>query len=77
MSGILKNSKFIKYFLNVLLGKHVVDSESKFVLERTKLLCEKGDNYKLTVEEQVNCIIEQSIDPDILGRTWNGWQPYI
>jgi DNA-dependent protein kinase catalytic subunit len=76
-SGIHKSGKYLKYFNNVVLGLNVKDEQSKPILKRTKLLEEKGEKYKLTVEEQVECIIEQSIDPNILGRTWNGWQPYI
>ena len=31
----------------------------------------------LEVDEQVDCLIEQARDPNILGRTWIGWSPYV
>lgn len=34
-----------------------------------------GDN--LTVEDQVRCLLDQATDPNILGRTWQGWKPYL
>lgn len=76
LNGIHKDSKYLKYFLQVLLGLGVTDEESNLVLERACLLKEKGEKYRLSVEEQVRCIIEQSTDLNILGRTWIGWQPF-
>ncbi len=31
----------------------------------------------LSVEEQVECLIELARDPNILGRVWIGWGAYI
>jgi len=31
----------------------------------------------LDVEEQVNCLIDHARDPNILGRTWIGWSPFV
>ncbi|XP_047004978.1 DNA-dependent protein kinase catalytic subunit-like [Schistocerca americana] len=31
----------------------------------------------LTPHDQVKCLIEQATDPHILGKTWEGWQPWI
>jgi DNA-dependent protein kinase catalytic subunit len=31
----------------------------------------------LEVDEQIDCLIEQARDPNILGRTWVGWSPYV
>jgi len=31
----------------------------------------------LSTEQQVECLIDQSRDPSILGRTWIGWAPQI
>lgn len=31
----------------------------------------------LDVDEQVDCLIDQAKDPNILGRTWAGWEPYV
>lgn len=74
-SGVHKEKPaLLKNFINVLVGE---DAATKFMSERAKILREKGENYRLTVEEQVNCIIDQSTDLNILGRTWCGWQPFV
>ncbi|KAF4089760.1 hypothetical protein AMELA_G00069750 [Ameiurus melas] len=31
----------------------------------------------LSVEEQVDCLIDQATDPNILGRTFVGWEPWM
>jgi len=31
----------------------------------------------LDEDEQVDCLIEMARDPNILGRTWIGWSPYV
>ena len=31
----------------------------------------------LSVEEQIRCLLDQATDPNILGRTWQGWKPYL
>ncbi|XP_078611931.1 DNA-dependent protein kinase catalytic subunit-like isoform X2 [Branchiostoma floridae x Branchiostoma japonicum] len=31
----------------------------------------------LSVEDQVACLIDQATDPNILGRTWQGWQSFM
>lgn len=31
----------------------------------------------LAVEIQVKCLIDQATDPNILGRTWEGWEPWM
>lgn len=36
-------------------------------------LKEKG----LTEEQQVAALIDQATDPNILGRTWGGWEPWL
>ncbi|CAF0815340.1 unnamed protein product [Brachionus calyciflorus] len=75
-SGVHKESIYLEYFIQVLLGLNVVNEDGELILDRAKLLKEKGEKYRLTVEEQVKCIIEQSTDLNILGRTWVGWQPF-
>ena len=30
-----------------------------------------------SVEEQVDCLIDHATDPNILGRTWVGWEPWV
>jgi hypothetical protein len=67
MEGIHKDSKYLKYILNVALGQDT-DSSSTTELLRAKILKDKGEMYRLSVEEQVKCIIEQATDPSILCR---------
>ena len=31
----------------------------------------------LSVEQQVACLLDQATDPNILGRTWEGWKPFV
>lgn len=31
----------------------------------------------LTVEQQVSALIDQVTDPNILGRTWIGWEAWV
>lgn len=31
----------------------------------------------LSEETQVKCLIDQATDPNILGRTWTGWEPWM
>uniref|UniRef100_A0A8C6A8F9 DNA-dependent protein kinase catalytic subunit n=1 Tax=Marmota marmota marmota TaxID=9994 RepID=A0A8C6A8F9_MARMA len=31
----------------------------------------------LSEETQVKCLIDQATDPNILGRTWEGWEPWM
>lgn len=31
----------------------------------------------LSEEAQVKCLIDQATDPNILGRTWIGWEPWM
>lgn len=31
----------------------------------------------LTVEKQVDCLLDQATDPNVLGRVWVGWEPWV
>ncbi|KAM8822809.1 DNA-dependent protein kinase catalytic subunit isoform 1-T1 [Spinachia spinachia] len=31
----------------------------------------------LSVEEQVDCLLDQAMDPNVLGRVWGGWEPWF
>ena len=33
--------------------------------------------HKLSVDEQVRCLLDQATDPNILGRSWQGWKPWL
>jgi len=38
----------------------------------------KGNQLRyLAAEDQVDILIELARDPNVLGRTWIGWSPYI
>jgi DNA-dependent protein kinase catalytic subunit len=77
-NSINKDSQYLEYIINAVTGSNSYNNnKSKIKLERNEILKQNGDTYRLTIEEQVKCIIEQSTDPDILGRTYIGWQPYI
>ncbi len=76
-SGMHKSSRYLRHFVDAVMGMKVVDEAGGLVLERSRLVKERGEGCRLSCEEQVRCIIEQSMDPGLLGRTWNGWNPYI
>ncbi|XP_065679642.1 DNA-dependent protein kinase catalytic subunit isoform X1 [Hydra vulgaris] len=46
---------------------------------RKKLLDRTNNPEKefLTVEEQIDCLVDQATDPNLLGRAWIGWFPWI
>lgn len=31
----------------------------------------------LSVEKQVDCLLDQAMDPNVLARVWVGWEPWI
>ncbi|XP_038580578.1 DNA-dependent protein kinase catalytic subunit [Micropterus salmoides] len=31
----------------------------------------------LSVENQVDCLLDQAMDPNVLGRVWAGWEPWF
>ncbi|KAM8881271.1 DNA-dependent protein kinase catalytic subunit [Synchiropus picturatus] len=31
----------------------------------------------LSVEKQVDCLLDQAMDPNVLGRVWAGWEPWF
>ncbi|KAM3860678.1 DNA-dependent protein kinase catalytic subunit [Diretmus argenteus] len=31
----------------------------------------------LTVENQVDCLLDQAMDHNVLGRVWQGWEPWV
>ncbi|XP_042366176.1 DNA-dependent protein kinase catalytic subunit [Plectropomus leopardus] len=31
----------------------------------------------LSVEKQVDCLLDQAMDPNVLGRVWAGWEPWL
>ena len=47
--------------------------------KRAQLLVQYGSNryHKLTVDEQIDCIIDQATDVDILARSWIGLETFM
>jgi len=31
----------------------------------------------LTVDQQVDCLVDLATDPNVLGRFWVGWEPWM
>ena len=31
----------------------------------------------MSVDDQVRCLLDQATDPNILGRSWQGWRPWL
>jgi hypothetical protein len=47
--------------------------------KRAQILMQYGSNryHQLTVDEQVDCIIDQATDVDILARSWSGLETFM
>ncbi len=47
--------------------------------KRAQILMQYGSNryHKLTVDEQIDCIIDQATDVDILARSWAGLETFM
>ena len=61
-----------KAFIDVAKGTH------KYNIRKRHLdITTKPEEHYLTVEEQVDCLIDQATDASILGRTWQGWEAWV
>lgn len=47
--------------------------------KRAQILLQYQSNryHQLTVDEQIDCIVDQSTDVDILGRSWIGLETFM
>lgn len=47
--------------------------------KRAQILMQYESNryHKLTVDEQIDCIIDQATDVDILARSWAGLETFM
>ena len=47
--------------------------------KRAQILSKYAANryHKLTVDEQIDCLIDQATDVDILGRSWAGLETFM
>ena len=60
-----KGKKFHSDFEKVLLGDREIDVRAQLPV------------CGLNVKQQVDCLINQATDPNILGRVWAGWEPWM
>lgn len=56
---------YIKSLQDIVLGDPKVN-----IRARVKERCSD-------VKQQVDCLVDQATDPNILGRSWFGWAPWI
>ncbi len=55
--------------------QQIVRGDPKYS-ERAKI--KAGVSGRLaTVQQQVECLLDQATDPNILGRVWRGWRAYL
>lgn len=60
------------------------EKDSAFTALKIILMGDPGYNIRArvkercsNVQEQIACLIDHATDPNILGRTWQGWEPWI
>ena len=63
--SVHSTAPYLKALQQVVLG-----DPSANVRARVKEKCH-------STMEQVECLIDQATDPNILGRTYNGWAPWV
>jgi DNA-dependent protein kinase catalytic subunit len=63
--SVHSNAPYLKHLQQIVLGEHSVN-----IRARVKEKCS-------STMEQVECLIDQATDPNILGRTYNGWAPWV
>lgn len=44
--------------------------------KESNIRAKKGEK-DLSVEDQVDCLLDQATDPNLLGRVWVGWEPWM
>ena len=64
--------------------KHGHGKKAEYQCLQAILLGDKRNNLRARVkercsdvEEQVDCLIDHATDPNILGRTYVGWEPWM
>jgi DNA-dependent protein kinase catalytic subunit len=63
--GHSRNAAVLKCFESVAIG------------DKDKNIRAQLPEHGLTEEEQIAALIEQATDPNVLGRTWAGWEPWM
>ena len=64
------------------LGTHNRHAEYKNILQfvsgdKTTDIRARLPDAGLTPEQQVACLLNQATDPNILGRVYAGWEPWV
>ncbi|CAH1171231.1 unnamed protein product [Phaedon cochleariae] len=59
--------EYTEAFVKLVLGEREHDLRARTA----------DDNDFLSVEEQVDCLIDHATDPNLLGRMYAGWMPWI
>lgn len=69
----------IKDNRSVLAAKNGMMERCLECIQGTKVKAKRATAGKQceSVEQQLDFILEQSTDPNILGRTWQGWAPFL
>ncbi|CAG9832446.1 unnamed protein product [Diabrotica balteata] len=62
----MRNQQYTDAYVKLVLG----ETNENF---RTKFVGKEG----LTVEDQVDCLIDHATDSNLLGRMWRGWCPWV
>ena len=63
-----------------LLKAYVSVAEGSYEHNVRKKLLDKTNNPEkefLSVEEQVDCLVDQATDSNLLGRAFCGWYPWV
>ena len=60
-----KNNPWYKQMESVCLGDRAVNTRA----------CEPESG--LSVESEVTCLMDHAMDPNVLGRTYQGWEPWM
>lgn len=65
--------------VDLRLGHEKTDyyKELVSILKGEEQFNERARTYDGSVESQVNWLIDQATDPNILGRTYHGWEPWV
>lgn len=67
------NLKDARRQMERVVGGDQIDSyRAKVLLKYSSNRCEK-----LSVDEQIDCLIDQATDVDILGRSWAGLETFM
>lgn len=66
------NLKDARRQMERVVGGDQIDSK------RAQILLKYSSRYqKLSVDEQIDCLIDQATDVDILGRSWAGLETFM